>query len=304
MNPFFIALLNPLFHAIANHTDKYIISKYIKGVGVGALVLISSFFSAIVLPFVYIVNPDVLTSVPFYQGLVLALNGAFLMLGIICYFYALAEDETSLVAPFFQLIPVFGFIIGYFALGETLLGNQIAGSILIILGGIFLSLKFGEGKIKLKTKLIVLMLGSSLLYAINAVIFKSIAIHQGFLDSLFWDMLGKFALGVILFLLVIPYRQAFIKVVKTNRALIIFWLLVTEFLTLVGEIALIFAVLYAPVALIQSIGGLQPLFVLILGIIITVFFPKFGQESLNKSVLLQKSIGVAVITAGVYFLSI
>jgi drug/metabolite transporter (DMT)-like permease len=303
MNSFLIALANPLFHALANHLDKYIISRYLKHSSVGALVLITSLFSVVALPIIFVLNPGVLNSIPFNNIVILAINGGFLVLAMTFYFYALKEDEASLVAPFFQLVPVFGFFLGYFILGETLLKNQIAGALLIAIGGAFLSVYFSGHKIKFRKRLTLLMLGSSLLYSANAVIFKSIAQHQGFLDSLFWDMLGKCIFGGVLFIFATSFRKDLIRLIKVNNFSVIGYLFLAETFTLIGEVALIFAVLSAPVALIQSIGGLQPLFVLIIGVFITLFLPKFGKESLQRNDILQKSIGVSIITVGVYFLS-
>ena len=302
MNWFLIALLNPVLHAFINHFDKYLLSKYIKGGTVGALILFSSLFAVVALPIIYIISPDVLTNVTLTQALILMANGATLTIAILFYLYALDSDEASYVAPFFQLIPIIGFILGYLILGEVLTANQAIAGLTILLGSLLLSLEISGGSTKVKTKLIFLMLGSSFFYAINAVIFKYIAVDLGFTHSLFWDMLGKFLFGALLFLSVKSYREQFINLIKTSRSTVIGLNVINEVIGLIGEFALILAVLYAPVALVQSVGGLQPAFVLILGILLTKFLPKFGTEKLEKRFLIQKIIGIAVITLGVYLL--
>jgi hypothetical protein len=75
-----------------------------------------------------------------------------------------------------------------------------------------------------------------------------------------------------------------------------------EIIALVGEVALVLAVLYAPVALVQSVAGLQPAFAFIIGILITVFIPRLGQESLKPALLIQKLCGIILMTLGVYVL--
>ncbi len=302
MNWFFIALINPIAHAAVNHIDKYLISRYVKGGSVGTLILFSALFSVVALPVIYFIHPNVFSVIQPLQALVLMINGGLLVTAIILYLYALGLDEASYVAPFFQLVPVIGFILGFLLLGEGLHGNQIMAGMLIVCGGIILSLEFGEGKKKIKTKLILLMLGSSFFYALNAVVFKSIAVHQGFLDSLFWDMAGKFVFGLVLFFAVKSYRQQFIDLIKTNRYSIIGLNILNEVIALVGEIALVLAVLFAPVALVQSVAGLQPAFVFIIGVLVTLLFPKIAQESLQRKMLLQKIGGILVITIGVYLL--
>lgn len=302
MNWFLIALLNPILHAFINHFDKYLLSKYIKGGTVGALILFSALFAVVALPVIFFINPQVLSSVSFWQGLILMLNGALLTVAILFYLYALDTDEASYVAPFFQLVPVFGFITGFLILGEVLTSQQVVAGLVILAGSFLLSLELNEGKTRIKKKMVLLMLGSSFFYAINAVIFKSIAVHQGFLDSLFWDMAGKFLFGVILYFAVASYRKEFIHLIKVSGKAVISLNVFNEIIGLIGEFALIFAVLYAPVALVQSVSGMQPAFVLIIGVFLTVFFPKFAEESLTRKFLAQKILGIVIITIGVYLL--
>lgn len=302
MNWFLIALINPVAHAFVNHFDKYLLSKYVKGGTVGALILFSALFAVVALPIILLIKPDVLSTASLMQAVILMVNGAFLTLGIILYLYAIDSDEASYVAPFMQFYPVFGYLLGFFFLKEVLNLNQILAAVLILGGSLLLSIELTAGKKKFKTKLLFLMIGACFFYSINAVIFKSIAVDQGFLNSLFWDLSGKFLFGVILFFSIKSYRVEFVNMIENNGFTVIALNIINEIIGLVGELATVFAVLFAPVALVQSITGLQPLFVLIFGIFLTLTFPKFVQESLLKKHLIQKIVGVVVVTVGVFLL--
>ena len=174
MNWFLIALINPIAHAFVNHFDKYLLSKYVKGGTVGALILFSSLFAVFALPIIYFINPGVIGGITFMQGVILMVNGAFLTIGIILYLYAIDSDEASYVAPFMQFYPVFGFILGFLLLKEVLSVNQIFAGVLIVVGSIILSYELSPGKKKFKLRLVALMLGACFFYSINAVIFKMI----------------------------------------------------------------------------------------------------------------------------------
>ena len=76
-----------------------------------------------------------------------------------------------------------------------------------------------------------------------------------------------------------------------------------EIIFIFADAILYYATLLAPVALVSTINGTQPFFVLLIGIIITIFFPKFGKESLNRRNLLQKTIAIALIVCGTFFIS-
>lgn len=302
MNWILVALINPLAHALVNHIDKYLISRFMKGGSVGTLVLFSSLFSIIALPVIYFIHPNVFDTITLFRAVILMLNGAVLVAAIIFYLYALQDDEASYVAPLFQLVPIFSFILGFLILGETLTGNQMWAALLILAGSFLLSLELKGKKTYVKLKLLLLMTGSSACYALSAIIFKLIAVDQGFLDSLFWDLAGKFVFGLILFISIRSYHQQFIELLKSNRFSIIGLNLLNEAIALVGEVALVLAVLYAPVVLVQSVSGLQPFFVLIIGIILTIIAPKISHESLQFKHLFQKTMGVIIIIAGVYLL--
>ena len=56
----------------------------------------------------------------------MALSGLFYMTGITFYLRALQGHEASMVAPFFQSSPLFGYILAYLVLGETLSPTQLA----------------------------------------------------------------------------------------------------------------------------------------------------------------------------------
>lgn len=154
MNWFLIALINPLAHSIANHFDKHLLSQHIKGGTVGALIVFTSLFSFLALPIIFFLKPDILWSVNLLEAIVLIINGSFVSIAVALYLYALNIDEASYVAPFFQFYPIFGFILGFFLLGEVLLPSQIFGAIFIILGSIILSIEFTHVEAKFKKKLV------------------------------------------------------------------------------------------------------------------------------------------------------
>lgn len=302
MTWFWIALAAPALYAFANHTDKYLISKYFKNSGVGALIIFSAIFSVFVLPIFYILNPDVL-SIGLPSALVLTVNGSLTVISIVLYFHALQRDEASVVVPFYQTIPIFGFILGYLILGETLNTPQIIGSLLIILGAFILALKLEEGAIRFRWAVVLLMLGASLLYAINGVIFKLLALDGGFLISAFWTFAGKVVLGVLFLLFISSYRRQFIEVLKQNSVRVLGLNSLNEIATITADTATFYASLLAPVALVLTVNGFQPFFVLLYGVLLTMIFPQIVTESLRKADLVQKTLAIGLIIAGALFLS-
>lgn len=300
MNWFLIALIGPILYAVANHTDKYLISKYVRGGAVGSLIIFSALFAIVAMPVVLLIHPDVV-EISFFRGGALALNGMLAVTAILCYFYALHKDEVSNVVPFYQTIPVFGFILGYVILGETISVSQGIASLLIIAGALVLSLELQE-KIGFKKEVAVLMLTASVLYAVNSVVFKVIALDDGYWTSLFWSMAGQVSLGVIFLLFVKKYRHQFVAMLRENRLAALGLNSLSEVLFTIAEAATAFATLLAPVALVLLVNSFQPFFVFAIGILLTVFIPHIGRESLLTKHLAQKIIGIGLMIVGTYFI--
>ncbi len=298
MSWFLIALITPITHAAANHIDKHILSRYLKGGQIGSLVLFSAFFGIVFLPFIGWFHPEAFAVGPRDIALLLV-NGAFSVLALLFYFKALDRDEASYVVPLFQMVPVMSFVLGYVILGESLTAQNAAASLLIVSGSIVLAIEMGKGKWHMKREVLLFMVLSSLCITLNGILFKFVTGNvQAFWPSLFWDFAGKVVFGAILFFFLTNYRRAFFSFLRENKTSMLALVAVNELIFLIGEGALAFAVLLAPVALVQVVSGFQPAFVFVYGVLLTRFFPQFGVESMTKRHLLQKGIGIAVIILG------
>lgn len=300
---FLIALIGSLLYASTNHIDKYLISKYLKGREVGSLIIFSSIFSIFALPIVYFIRPEVF-SVTLIQGFALALTGMMTVIAVLLYFYALREDEATNVVPFYQTIPIFAFILGYQILGETVTYTQAIASLVIIIGAIVLSFDLGGGRIRFKGKIVIFMLTASFLYAISSVVFKLVALEEGFWLSTFWSLVGKVILGSF-FLIAIPiYKKQFFAVLKENKVRVLTLNSINETIAIIADAFVGFATLLAPVALVLLAGAFQSVFVLLIGVILTIFLPQVSKESLAKKHIFQKVFAICIIMVGTFFLGV
>lgn len=303
MNWFFIALVAPLLYAIANHTDKYLISKYIHGNKVGALIIFSALFGVLALPIIFLINPSVM-SVSLWQGIILVVIGILVVFSILCYLYALRIDEVTFVVPFYQTIPIFGFILAYFILGETLSQTQVLASLAILAGALILSFDLQNQKIRFKKKVVLLMVLASFFYAISDVLFKFVAIERGFWVSTFWTLVGKVFIGIVFLLFILPYREQFFLLLKEAKGKILSLNSMNETVTIMADMASQYATLLAPVALVLLVNSFQPLFVFVIGLGLTLFFPHISEEKIQKKYLLQKVFAILIIFIGSCFLQI
>jgi len=303
MNWFLIALIPPAIWSATNHFDKYLISKYFKGGGVGALMMFSSIIGVFILSIIAIVHPEVL-SYPLSKGIFIALNGFIYLLATLPYLYALKKDETSIAVPMFQLIPVFTYFLAWLILGETLNGNQLSGGVLIIVGAIIISLELSEAKkIVIKKEVLLLMTISSLFFSLNFLFFKYFAIEATFWVTSFWEYVGFAIFSFFLFVFIKKYRAEFISVIKANKLTVLTLNGINEVLNMIAKLSFNFASLLTPITLTWIVDGFQPLFVFIYGVILTLFFPHISKENISKKHLTHKILAITIMLIGTFLIN-
>lgn len=294
------SIIPALLWASVNYIDKYLIEKFCKGLNVGALVLFSSFIGIPVSIFIFAFNPGVF-DIGIFEMFILTLSGNLFLLGTVFYLYALSKDETSTVAPQLLMIPVFSGLFSYLFLGEKLSFVQIVGIIIVILGSMLLSTDVKDlKKPKIKFPIFVLMVFSSAFLALNAVIFKfGVVSEVSFWTVAFWEHIGFIFFGLACFLFIQSYRKEFIYLIKTNGAGVLSLNVLNETLTIIGNFSFHYATLLAPIAIVETVTeGIQPLFVILYGILLTIFFPQIINENIERKSLLQKILAIGIMYIG------
>jgi drug/metabolite transporter (DMT)-like permease len=303
MSWFLIALVGPFLYALTNHIDKILLEKYFKKSGVGTILLFSSLVSVFALPFFWLMDKTVL-AVSFTNVLILAAEG-MMGIGVIwCYLIALRDEEASVVVVFYQLVPVLGSILSYFLLGEVLTSIQLISMLIIIFGTTVIAFEIdSDNHFKLRKKsTIVSMLGASFLWALSGTIFKAVALEENLWRSLFWSHVMMLLVGIGIFIFIRTYRENFILALRNNSKNILSLNALNEFLYILGNVAVSYAYLLAPVGLVLLAESFQPFFVLIIGAIITIFLPKVVTEKIGTKHIWQKIIAISITGIGTYFL--
>lgn len=283
------------------YVDKFLLSKYFAGKSPGVLILFSSLFAVIVAPVLYLLAPQAL-SVGATSAVWLLLGGVLNISGTICYLYAVNQDDASAVVPLFQLNPVFALILGWTFLGETLSIAQLTGFLLVFFGVLVVSFDIRGGEMKLRKGVILLMVAATLFFSTNTIIFKSIALEQSFLPSMFWEYTALVLVGLLLFTFVGSYRRQFLSLFEQGAVSIISLNILNEITGVLGYMLISYASLLAPVALVAVVGGTQPFFLFVFGALFTLLAPKFIKENLARHVVIQKLVAAVIIFSGIYLM--
>jgi drug/metabolite transporter (DMT)-like permease len=296
------AFCGPVLWALSIHIDKYLVERYFKHGSVAVLMVFTAIIGALTLPFIWLFQRHVV-SLDLQSMAVISVSGILYMSAIYFYLQALQAEEASNVAPFFQAAGIFGLILGYLVLGEKLSFLQIIGVLLIIAGSVLLSLRFGQGASRVKTHLVVLMLTCALAIALSSLIFKFFAVRDEFWTTTFWNFGGQALFGVIL-MLVATNRRQFAEMMRANTSAVLSVNGMNELINLGGNIGMRYALLFAPLGIVQAISSTTPFFVLFFGVILSLFFPSLGREEISFVGLMQKIFATTLVVAGVLLINL
>lgn len=302
MNWFYISLIPPFIFSIANHIDKYLLSKYIKGGGIGSLIIFSCLFSVFILPIYFYLRPDVM-DVSRIDILLLIIVGVINTLGVLFYLIALSKEDASVVVPLIQLTPIFGYIFSFLFFKETITINQFVAAILILTGSLILCFHFSDGGLVFKWKTVIYMTISTVFFGLHGSLFKFITIRENFIRSFFWEYIGLFVTGILFFIFLKKFRIEFLNLVNSNKIGVFILNSLNESIVFLGNIIVALCLTLAPVSLVLAVGCLQSLFVFIIGLLIYIFFPQISKEKIEKNGIGYKVLAIVIIVFGGYLMS-
>jgi drug/metabolite transporter (DMT)-like permease len=314
------ALSAYLINAGVYVADKFILSKKIHSSIVYTFYVgIWSIFNAAILIFA--------PWAPSMQELVLDLSAGFLFLFTLLFWYkALHQSEATRVVPIVgALVPIFSFVLSAIFFAEELGKNDVAAFFILVFGGVLMSVKKTKfyrlkmllarifyllgrltGDIRAEARpterLIVNSAVSAFFFAAFYVLMKYIYLHQPFIGSFVWSRFGSF-LGALLILAVPSWRKK-IKEHSDNarqpKSMAFF--LTVRLLAAAAFILLNYAISQGSVAMVNALQGSQYLFLIVIVAAISWRHPKMLDEELGRGILVQKMIGVGLVSMGLWML--
>jgi drug/metabolite transporter (DMT)-like permease len=295
------ALFGPVLWAISTHLDKYLVERYFKDADVVVLLVFTALMGIVLMPVIAVLDPAVFQR-DTVSILLMMLSGLLYMGALAFYLRALQGHEASVVAPFFQSSPLFGYVLAYLVLGETLNGRQLAGGALIIVGVLFVSIGSGPRREAFRWQLAALMLTCGFVMSLSTLIFKVFAIKEEFWATTFWMFVGEALFGAG-FLSIAGYRSQFMTLLRSNGSALLGINASNELINLGGGLSNRYALLFAPLSIVQAIGSTTTLFVFAIGVLLTLLLPRVSRENLSAREFAQQGMAAALVAAGVAMVS-
>ncbi len=294
-----LALLAPALYSVSSFIDKYVIEQKVK-----SFATLTILGGCVALPFALgIFAVRGFTVYPLEQTILILLAGIGMELSLLPHYKAISLDDISTVTPVFQIIPVFVLILSYVFLGEQLTAEQFIGFWIVITGAFLLSRDKPNGTIFAIKKSFGWVMLAGILWAVPAIIFKFVTVQQGFWDALAYEFLGV-SIGAFILFLIPRFGKGFIYDVRNVSGGVWGILLSNEFIYLIGRLFGFYAIAVAPaIALVSALNGTMPLFTLVFGIILSVWFPYIVKEDIRKAVVAHKLVAILLIGAGMWLIN-
>lgn len=307
---FWIALVvvAQFLNAVVSLVDKYIVTSpkalphpftyafYISVLSAGSVVVY--LFSWITLPIDGLIIPSFANvAPPNFFVLALAIGAGYTFFqALISLFTALRESDPSDVVPVVGAVSAAGtFALSWLFFETTVSKGMFTGFLLLVLGTLLVS----HFRFTLRTSMLVLHAG--ILYAMHYVIIKTLFIVTTFDNGFFWSRLAIAAVALLTLLVPTYYDKVMLGTKGTQKKGGLL-LLGNKVLAGLASILVLKAIEFGDVSLVQALGGVQYVFLILLGALFgTRVLAANGVEQAPRD-LTQQAISVSVIVLGFFML--
>lgn len=296
MTWFMLAFVAMVLFGATNFIDRFLVEKRIRDP------FFVSIIGGVVAPMLGLVVFVMrgFPILPWKEAGILMLGGLLAEVALVPWYKAIKIDDTSRVVPYFQFIPVIVLGMSYMLLGERLTLNQLIGFVLIIGGGLSLAVDRPARELFRIRKSFWYIILSIMMWAPMVVLFKMIAVEGNFWDSIAYNALG-IGLGAVV--LQVYAKTRTIDEARSMKMSTWGTVIVNELLYLLARVLQFYAVLIGPTALVAVVGGAQPLFALIVGLFLSIWFPDIIKEDIKRSTVAYKLIAIAIMFVGIIFVN-
>ena len=256
---------------------------------------------ALVYPLIWYLVPGVFAVSPLATTVMTA-SGALYVGAMLFYLQAIQTEEASVVGPLFQGAILWSALLAYLLLGETLSRVQLLGGGFIVAGALVLSLDPSRGFRNIRLRLVLTMVACTFALALSAVLFRFFAVEGDFWVTTFWTCVGAVIAGFGVLALGGRWRQ-FVHLFRAHPGALVGINAANEVVNLGAGLGVRYALLLAPVSLVQLVSSTTSLFVFAFGVLLSRFFPTLGREDLSAGNLWRKGAAALLVAAGILLIN-
>lgn len=294
-----------LFDVFRIFTDNYISDVYFKEREVASQKMFSAWSKTIVSVVILIIAGFSFEQLdPVIVGLIV-LSGVLSSIAEIFYYWALGIEDSTNLGIFIQLAPIMYLILGWMFLGETVSPLQLLSIAIILVAPILIVVTTRKRSRKVKMRAILL----AFLYVLVAVIGNIVFVNsigdvtdiRLLVEEIALAILGTGLMDGVIMLCMPKWRRRYRHVVKKSRGRVRLPLFVSFALGLVKSYAYRAALVAAPALALASAASdsVEPIVIFFMGLVLTLIWPNFGREKLDRKTVLVHLAATVIVVAGI-----
>src|SRR5574341_228526 len=285
------ALLYPALLAVINVVDKFLLAKRIRDYW--SLLLVIGF---VALPAgILITLFSSWSNVSKMQIALGMVSGVLITISYVVYFYVLSFEEVSRVIYIWYATPVLVALFAALILNENLPWWKYV-AIIIAAGGAVLIGMERFAKIPVMRRGFWFIILMCVFSGIVSIIAKYLLYNLSI-----WNVIALELLGVSLLILFVFSKRARSHVRHTIKSLHL--IVFSEYFTYIAWLIWAAAVALANVSLVSAMGSVQPLYVLVLMLMLSTFKPHILKEVFTRKTFLIKAVAILMIVVGTFFVA-
>jgi len=289
-----LALLAGMMWSVGNVIDKTVVSKYVKKPLeimplIGIIIFVSGFL-------VTLFNRNILDSI-----VVLRLGGLGfgIYISFVFFYFALKHEEVSRVIPFLGLAPAIMVIMEWLFFGTRLIVLQYWGIVSVVIGAIFLTWrKSGQ---RVHPKGIIFALFSTLFWSSSFVFITRTYNQYGFWKPRGWTWLF---LGIFCLLTYFFVRSSLLDSLRKSGYKLLLAAMAGETIHTIADALIFYAGSLWVASLTSAVASDQYILIFLFSLLVTWKKPQWFKEKITPKIIVQKSISILLIIAGIFLISV
>ena len=296
-----------LFDTFRIFIDNYISDVYYKGREVAAQKMFSAYAKTIIGAIILGIS---IYNFGFGQldlptALLLILSGVLSSIAEIPYYVALGIENSTNLGIFIQLAPIFYLVLGWLLLGETFSPIQLIAIAVILIAPLLIVMTSRKRSRKVKLRAILFAFLYVIISVIGNLIF--VKVNAGELEtSILIEEIALVVLGVgltdMVTMLVLPkWRKRYYHVKKASKNKVLVPLGASLTVGVLKTFAGRMAFIAAPAIALASAASdsIEPIVIFFMGLVLTLIWPKFGREKLDKKTVLVHLVATVIVVIGI-----
>ena len=234
--------------------------------------------------------------------------GLLLLAGALCsfagipYFRALELDDSTNIGIFIQLAPVMYLILGWLFLGETFSPIQLLSFAIIISAPLLIVFTAKKRSRKVKLRAVFFAFLYVVISVIGNLLFVKVDAREGnILHEIVFFVMGKGLMNCLTICCWPKWRRRFRYVLKTSHGKMLRPMVINFLIGITTDFTYRTALAIAPTVALASAtsDAVEPISIFFIGILLSIIWPKFGREKLDKKTVIVHLVATIIVAIGV-----